>query len=160
MGKPIQAFDVQMAMLAVLVFPLTVLVFTGISAAAPFGTSGVTNPGPHGLTQMLYAFVSGAGNNGSAFGGLGANTAWYNATTGVAMAAGRYLVIVPVLAIAGNLAGKKRVPPSPGTFPVTGPLFGALLVGVILIVGALTFFPALSLGPVVEHLVMQQGRTF
>jgi K+-transporting ATPase ATPase A chain len=160
MGKSIQAFDVQMAMLAVLVFPLTILVLTGISSVTAFGTASITNPGPHGLTQILYAFVSGSGNNGSAFGGFGANTPWYNATIGLAMLLGRYFVIVPVLAIAGNLARKKRVPPSPGTFPVTTPLFGALLVSVILIVGALTFVPALSLGPVVEHLLMRQGQTF
>jgi len=161
LGKKIEAYDVQMSMLAVLIFPLTVLLFTAVSAVSPsFGTPSISNPGPHGLTQILYAFVSAAGNNGSAFGGLGANTPWYNAALGLAMLAGRFLFIVPMLAVAGNLAGKKRVPPSPGTFPVTTPLFAVLLVSVVLIVGALTFFPALSLGPILEHLMMGQGRTF
>jgi K+-transporting ATPase ATPase A chain len=161
LGKKIEAFDVQMAMLAVLVFPLTILVLTGIAIASPsFGTSSVFNPGPHGISEILYAYTSGAGNNGSAFAGLAADTPWYNVSIGVAMLVGRFLIIVPVLALAGHLAGKKRVPPSPGTFPVTTPLFAVLLVSVILIVGALTFFPALSLGPVVEHLVLQQGGTF
>jgi K+-transporting ATPase ATPase A chain len=161
LGKKIEAYDVQMSMIAVLVFPLTVLLFTAVSIASPaFGTSSISNPGPHGLTQVLYAFVSAAGNNGSAFGGLGANTPWYNVTLGFAMLAGRFLFIVPMLAVAGHLAGKKRVPPSPGTFPVTTPLFAVLLVSVVLIVGALTFFPALSLGPILEHLMMGQGRTF
>ncbi len=161
LGKKIEAFDVQMAMLAVLIFPLTVLAFTAVSAVSPsFGTSSISNPGPHGLSQMLYAFVSAAGNNGSAFGGLGANTPWYNVALGLAMLAGRFLFIVPMLAVAGSLAAKKRVPPSPGTFPVTTPLFGVLLVSVVLIVGALTFFPALSLGPILEHLLMGQGKTF
>ncbi|MCX6550995.1 MAG: potassium-transporting ATPase subunit KdpA, partial [Acidobacteria bacterium] len=161
LGKRIQAFDVQMAMLAILVFPIAVLVFTGISLVSPtFGTSSLTNPGPHGLSQVLYAFTSAAGNNGSAFAGLAANTPWYNIALGFAMLAGRFLVIVPVLAVAGSLARKKRVPPSSGTFPVTGPLFTVLLVGVVVIVGALTFFPALSLGPVVEDLVMRQGQVF
>ena len=161
LGKKIEAYDVQMAMLVVLVFPLTILVFSAISAAAPsFGRSSVLNPGPHGLSEILYAYSSGTGNNGSAFAGLNANTNWYNATIGVAMLIGRFLMIIPMLAIAGNLGRKKRVPASPGTFPVTTPLFTALLVGVVLIVGALTFFPALSLGPIVEHLLMLQGKVF
>jgi K+-transporting ATPase ATPase A chain len=161
LGKKIQAFDVQMAMLVVLVFPLTILVLAGISAVSPsFGTSSLNNAGPHGLSEILYAFTSATGNNGSAFAGLNANTRWYNLTVGFATLVGRFLMIVPMLAIAGNLARKKRVPPSPGTFPVTTPLFSALLVGVIVIVGALTFFPALSLGPIVEHLLMNQGRVF
>ena len=148
LGKKIQAFDVQMAMLAVLVFPLTILG----SPASPWSRRrsarrASLNPGPHGLTEILYAFTSGTGNNGSAFAGISANTPWYNTTLGLAMLIGRFLVIVPVLALAGHLAGKKRVPPSAGTFPVTTPLFVVLLVSVILIVGALTFFPALSLGP-------------
>ncbi|HME32749.1 MAG TPA: potassium-transporting ATPase subunit KdpA, partial [Terriglobales bacterium] len=125
-----------------------------------FGTSSISNPGPHGFTQMLYAYVSGAGNNGSAFGGLNANTLWYNTTIGFDMLIGRFLMIIPMLAIAGNLAGKKYVPPSLGTFPVTTPLFTVLLIGVILIVGALTFFPALSLGPILEHLLLQAGKVF
>ncbi len=161
MGKKIEAFDVKMAMLAVLIFPLTILIFTGISAVAPsFGTSSITNPGPHGLSQILYAFTSGAGNNGSAFGGLNANTHWYNVTIGIATLVGRFFIIIPMLAIAGNLARKKYVPPSAGTFPVTTPLFTVLLVAVIIIVGALTFFPALSLGPILEHLLLHAGKTF
>jgi K+-transporting ATPase ATPase A chain len=161
LGKKIQAYDVQMAMLAVLVFPLTILVFTGISMVAPsFGTSSIANPGPHGLSEILYAFTSGTANNGSAFGGLSANTRWYNLTIGMATLIGRFLIIIPMLAIAGSLGRKKGIPPSPGTFPVTTPLFAALLVSVILIVGALTFFPALSLGPIVEHLLMANGRVF
>jgi potassium-transporting ATPase potassium-binding subunit len=161
LGKKVQAYDVQMAMLVILVFPLTILVLTAISVVSPsFGTSSITNPGPHGLSQILYAFTSGTGNNGSAFGGLSANTRWYNVTIGFATLIGRFFMIIPMLAIAGSLGRKKRVPPSPGTFPVTTPLFSALLVGVILIVGALTFFPALSLGPIVEHLLMAQGQVF
>ena len=161
LGKKIQAYDVQMAMLVVLVFPIVILVFTAISAVSPgFGLSSLNNSGPHGLSEMLYAYTSGAGNNGSAFAGLNANTGWYNTTLGVTMLAGRFLMIIPMLAIAGSLGRKKRVPPSAGTFPVTTPLFAALLVSVILIVGALTFFPALSLGPIVEHLLMHAGQTF
>jgi len=161
LGKKIEAYDVQMAMLVTLVFPLTILAFSGISSVAPsFGTSSILNPGPHGLSEILYAYTSATGNNGSAFGGLNANTNWYNVSIGVAVLIGRFMMIVPMLAIAGNLGRKKRVPPSPGTFPVTTPLFAALLVSVILIVGALTFFPALSLGPIVEHLLMQKGQVF
>jgi potassium-transporting ATPase potassium-binding subunit len=161
LGKKVQAHEVQMAMLVVLVFPLTILVLTAISAVSPgFGTSSITNPGPHGLSQILYAFTSGTGNNGSAFGGLNANTHWYNVAIGAATLIGRFFMIIPMLAIAGSLGRKKRVPPSPGTFPVTTPLFSALLVGVIVIVGALTFFPALSLGPIVEHLLMAKGQVF
>jgi K+-transporting ATPase ATPase A chain len=160
LGKKIQAYDVQMAMLVVLVFPLTILALSAISSVASFGTSSITNPGPHGLSQILYAFASGTGNNGSAFGGLNANTHWYNTTIGFATLVGRFFMIIPMLAIAGNLGRKKRVPPSSGTFPVTTPLFAGLLVSVVLIVGALTFFPALSLGPIVEHLLMTQGQVF
>ena len=160
LGKKIEAYDVKMAMLVVLVFPLVILLFTGISVVHGFGLSSVANPGPHGLSEMLYAFTSGAGNNGSAFGGLTANTPWYDSTMGLTMLAGRFLMIIPMLAIAGNLAGKKYVPASLGTFPVTTPLFTVLLIGVILIVGALTFFPALSLGPILEHLLMVAGKTF
>jgi K+-transporting ATPase ATPase A chain len=160
LGKKIEAYDVKMAMLVALVFPLVILVFTGISSASGFGISSISNPGPHGLTQILYAFTSGAGNNGSAFGGLTVNTLWYDATIGITMLIGRFFMIIPMLAIAENLAEKKYVPPSLGTFPVTTPLFTALLIGVILIVGALTFFPALSLGPVLEHLLMATGKTF
>ncbi len=161
LGKKVQAYDVQMAMLVVLVFPLTILVLTAISVVAPsFGTSSILNPGPHGLSEILYAFTSATGNNGSAFGGLNANTKWYNVAIGMATLIGRFFMIIPMLAIAGSLGRKKRVPPSAGTFPVTTPLFSALLVGVILIVGALTFFPALSLGPIVEHLLMTKGQVF
>jgi potassium-transporting ATPase potassium-binding subunit len=160
LGKKIEAYDVKMAMLVALVFPLVILVFTGISSVNGFGTSSITNPGPHGLTQILYSFTSQAGNNGSAFAGLVTNTLWYNTAGGLTMLIGRFLMIIPMLAIAGNLAGKKYVPPSLGTFPVTTPLFTALLIGVVLIVGALTFFPALSLGPILEHLLMQVGKVF
>jgi K+-transporting ATPase ATPase A chain len=161
LGKKIQAFEVQMAMLTVLVFSLVTLAFTAVSAVSPdFGTVGVLNPGPHGLSEMLYAYASGAGNNGSAFGGLSANTNWYNTTIGIAMLTGRFLMLIPPLAIAGSLAGKTSGPPSPGSLPVTTPLFATLLVGVVVIVGALTFFPALSLGPIVEHFLMQNGQVF
>jgi K+-transporting ATPase ATPase A chain len=159
LGKKIESYDVKMAMLVVLVFPLTILVLTAISAVAPsFGTSQLNNPGPHGLTELLYAFTSGTGNTGSAFAGISANTLWYNTTMGVAMLVGRFMMIIPMLAIAGNLARKKIVPPSLGTFPVTTPLFTTLLVSVIVIVGALTFFPVLSLGPIVEELLMRGGH--
>jgi potassium-transporting ATPase potassium-binding subunit len=160
LGKKIEAYDVKMAMLVTLVFPLVILVLTGISSVKGFGTSSISNAGPHGLTQILYAFTSMAGNNGSAFGGLSGNTPWYNIAGGMTMLIGRFFMILPMLAIAGNLAKKKYVPPSLGTFPVTTPLFSILLVGVIVIVGALTFFPALSLGPILEHLLMQAGKTF
>jgi potassium-transporting ATPase potassium-binding subunit len=160
LGKKIEAYDVKMAMLVTLVFPLIILVLTGISTVEGFGTSSITNPGPHGLTQILYAFTSMAGNNGSAFAGLNGNTLWYNTAGAATMLIGRFFMIIPMLAIAGNLAKKKTVPASAGTFPVTTPLFTVLLVSVILIVGALTFFPALSLGPVLEHLLMMAGKTF
>jgi len=160
LGKKIEAYDVKMAMLVVLIFPLLILTFSAISVVKPFGTSGIANPGPHGMTEILYAFTSGAGNNGSAFAGLTVNTPWYDTTMAVTMLAGRFLMIIPMLAIAGNLAQKKYVPPSLGTFPVTTPLFTTLLVGVILILGALTFFPALSLGPILEHLLMSAGKAF
>lgn len=161
LGKKIESYDVKMAMLVVLVFPLVILIFTAISVVAPgFGTSQIANPGPHGLSEILYAFTEGAGNNGSAFAGISANTLWYNSTIGITMLIGRFMMIIPMLAVAGNLARKKIVPPSLGTFPVTTPLFTTLLVSVIVIVGALTFFPALSLGPIVEHLLMYAGKTF
>src|ERR1700674_5789121 len=160
LGKKIEAYDVKMAMLVVLVFPLVILGFSAISAVEGFGTSSILNPGPHGLSEILYSFTSQAGNNGSAFGGLNTNTLWYNIAGGITMLAGRFLMILPMLAIACNLARKKYVPPSLGTFPVTTPLFTGLLIGVILIVGALTFFPALSLGPILEHLLMGAGKTF
>jgi K+-transporting ATPase ATPase A chain len=160
LGKKIEAYDVKMAMLVTLVFPLVILALAAISSVEGFGTSSISNAGPHGLTQILYAFTSMAGNNGSAFAGLNGNTLWYNTAGAMTMLIGRFFMIIPMLAIAGNLAKKKYVPPSLGTFPVTTPLFSVLLVGVILIVGALTFFPALSLGPILEHLLMSVGKTF
>jgi K+-transporting ATPase ATPase A chain len=160
LGKKIEAYDVKMAMLVSLVFPLIILTLAGISVVKGFGTAGITNPGPHGLSQILYAFTSSAGNNGSAFAGLIPNTTWYDTATGITTLVGRFFMIIPMLAIAGNLAQKKYVPPSLGTFPVTTPLFTLLLISVILILGALTFFPALSLGPILEHLLMHVGKTF
>jgi potassium-transporting ATPase potassium-binding subunit len=160
LGKKIEAYDVKMAMLVSLVFPLVILSLTGISVVKGFGTAGISNAGPHGLTEILYAFTSAAGNNGSAFGGLTVNTVWYDTAIGLTMLIGRFLMIIPMLAIAGNLAQKKYVPPSLGTFPVTTPLFTMLLISVILILGALTFFPALSLGPILEHLLLHVGKTF
>jgi K+-transporting ATPase ATPase A chain len=160
LGKKIEAYDVKMAMLTTLVFPLVILGFTAVAVLKNFGTSSILNPGPHGFSEILYAYTEGAGNNGSAFGGLTANTLWYDTTIGLTTLVGRFLMIIPMLAIAGSLAKKKYVPPSLGTFPVTTPLFTFLLISVILIVGALTFFPALSLGPILEHLLMGIGKTF
>jgi len=160
LGKKIEAYDVKMAVLVVLVFPLVILTFAAISTLYTFGTSSILNPGPHGLSEILYSYTSQAGNNGSAFAGLSTNTPWYNVSGGFTMLIGRFLMIIPMLGIAGSLARKKYVPPSLGTFPVTTPLFTVLLIGVILIVGALTFFPALSLGPILEHLLMGAGKTF
>lgn len=161
LGKKLEAYDVKMAMLNVLIFPLTVLILTAIASVSPsFGTSQLNNAGPHGLTEMLYAYVSGTGNNGSAFAGISANTYWYNSTIGAAMLLGRFFMIIPMLALAASLGRKKITPPSLGTFPVTTPLFTTLLVSVIIIVGALTFFPVLSLGPIVEHLQMYAGQTY
>ncbi len=160
LGKKIEAYDVKMAMLAILILPLLILVFTAISVVWPSFLASIANPGPHGLSEIFYAFASGAGNNGSAFAGLNANTLWYNTTLGVDMLFGRFLMIIPMLAIAGNLARKKTVPASPGTFPVATPTFAVLLMSVILVVGALTYFPVLSLGPVLEHLLMAAGKVF
>jgi K+-transporting ATPase ATPase A chain len=160
LGKKIETKEVKLAMLYVLVFPLVILAFTAWASVVPSGVSSLNNAGPHGLSEILYAFTSAVGNNGSAFAGLNANTPWYNVALGIAMLVGRFLMIVPALAIAGVLAGKKSVPPGPGTLPTNGPLFAALLVGVIVIVGALTFFPVLGLGPIVEHFIMQSGRAF
>jgi K+-transporting ATPase ATPase A chain len=161
LGKKIESFDVKMAMLYVLIFPLSILGFSAVALMMPsLGLSALGNVGPHGLSEILYAYTSATGNNGSAFGGLSANTHWYNLSLSTAMLVGRFFMIVPMLAMAGNLAGKKLVPPSPGTFPVHTPLFSALLMGVVLIVGALTFFPALSLGPILEHLMMHAGKSF
>jgi K+-transporting ATPase ATPase A chain len=160
LGKKIESYDVKMAMLAILVLTFTILGFSAFAIVKPFGTSSISNPGPHGFSQVLYAYVSSTGNNGSAFGGLNVNTMWYNTSTAVAQLLGRFFMIIPVLAIAGSLAKKKTVPESAGTFPVTGALFACLLVSTILIVGALTFFPALSLGPILEHLLMSAGKAF
>ncbi len=160
LGTKIEGYEVKMAMLVALVFPLIILALAAISSVKGFGTGSIANPGPHGLSEILYAFTSATGNNGSAFGGLNANTLWYNVSIGLATLGGRFLMIIPMLAIAGNLARKKYVPASVGTFPVTTPLFGVLLIGVILILGALTFFPALSLGPILEHLLMNAGKAF
>ena len=160
LGKKIEAYDVKMAMLTVLIFSLVILVFTAIGVMTPQGKAGISNPGPHGLSQILYAYTEGAANNGSAFAGGNWNSPWYNTTIAFDMLLGRFFMIIPVLAIAGNLARKKIVPESLGTFPVTTPLFSALLVSVILIVSALTFFPALSLGPILEHLLMHAGKIF
>jgi K+-transporting ATPase ATPase A chain len=160
LGKKIETRDVKYAMLYALVFAFIILFFTGWSAVAPYGLSSLNNNGPHGLTEMLYAFSSGAANNGSAFAGISANTPWYNTTLGLDMLFGRFWMILPALALAGSLAGKKVAPPGPGTLPTNGPLFAALLVGVILVVGALTYFPALSLGPVVEHFAAQAGKVY
>jgi potassium-transporting ATPase potassium-binding subunit len=160
LGKKIESYDVKMAMLAILILTFTILGFSALAIIKPFGTSSISNPGPHGLSQVLYAYVSSAGNNGSAFGGLNANTMWYNTSTAVAQLLGRFFMIIPVLAIAGSLAKKRIVPESVGTFPVTGGLFSGLLVATIVIVGALTFFPALSLGPILEHLLMAAGKSF
>jgi K+-transporting ATPase ATPase A chain len=161
LGKKIESYDVQMAMLYLLIFPLVILGFAAIAVLMPnLGLSALTNHGPHGFSEILYAYTSTAANNGSAFAGLSANTHWYNYSLGVAMFLGRFMMIIPMLAIAGNLAGKKIVPETAGTFPVTTPLFTILLTSVILIVGALTFFPALSLGPILEHLLLHAGHTF
>jgi K+-transporting ATPase ATPase A chain len=160
LGKKIQSREVQMAMLYVLAFPATVLLMTAVSVVLPAGLEGLNNAGPHGLSEILYAFSSTVGNNGSAFAGLTGSTYYYNTTFGFAVLVGRFALIVPTLALGGSLAEKKIAPETAGTFPVTGPLFVTLLVGVILIVGALTFFPALALGPIVEHLSMSAGRVF
>jgi len=161
LGKKIEGYDIKLSMLYVLIFPLIILTLTAIFILSPtIGLSSLANAGPHGLTEMLYAFTSAVGNNGSAFAGLNANTWWFNVALAWAMLGGRFLMVIPVLALAGNLAGKKSVPPSPGTFPVNSALFTLLLVGVVVIVGALTFFPALSLGPILEHLLLKSGQVF
>ena len=158
LGKKVEAKEMKMAMLYVLVVAASILGFSALAAVTTFGLAGRLNPGPHGFSEILYAYASATGNNGSAFAGLAANTVFYNTTTGLAMLIGRFLTIIPLMAIAGSLAGKKTVPATSGTFPTTGWLFVGLLVGVILIVGALTFFPAFALGPVVEHFLMRGGR--
>ena len=160
LGKKIEAREMKLAMLAVLILPLVILGFTAASAMLPAALDSLANAGPHGLSELLYAYSSAAGNNGSAFAGLNANTPWFNTTLGISMALGRFAYVVPVLAIAGSIASKKRVPATAGTFPTDTPLFVGLLVGVILILGGLQFFPALSLGPLVEHVLMLAGQTF
>jgi K+-transporting ATPase ATPase A chain len=160
LGKKIQAYEVKMAMLALLVLAIDILGFAAWGAVSRWGLAGLNNAGPHGLSEILYAFSSGTGNNGSAFAGLSANTPWYNTTLGLAMLIGRFLMIVPVLAMAGSLAQKKIAPASAGTFPVSGGTFVVLLLGTILLVGALNFLPALTLGPIVEHFLTLQGKLF
>jgi potassium-transporting ATPase potassium-binding subunit len=160
LGKKIEAREVKLAMLYVLIFPLIILGFSGWAAVAPYGVSSLNNAGPHGISEILYAFSSAGGNNGSAFAGLNANTPFFNTTLGLAMLAGRFLMIIPVLAIAGSMVGKRTVAPGPGTFPTNGLVFVTLLTSVIVIVGALTFFPALSLGPIAEHFVALTGKTY
>lgn len=160
LGKKIEAYDVKMAMLSILVLCVSILGFTAWASVSSWGPAGLNNQGPHGLSEMLYAFSSGTGNNGSAFAGLTANTPWYNTTLGIAMLVGRFLMIVPIMALAGSLAAKKILPPSAGTFPVSGFTFIALLVGTVLLVGALNFLPVLSLGPVVEHFLTAHGKLF
>jgi K+-transporting ATPase ATPase A chain len=160
LGKKIEAKEMKMALLAILCLPLAMLIFTAIATVLPSAVASIGTAGPHGFSEILYAYTSAAANNGSAFGGLTGNTPWYNITLGIAMLMGRFLVIIPALAIAGSLVAKKTVPASAGTFPTDGPLFVGLLTGTILIVGGLTFLPALALGPVVEHLVMIAGQTF
>jgi K+-transporting ATPase ATPase A chain len=160
LGKKIEAKEVKMALLAILILPFSILGFTAIATVVDAGLAGPANQGPHGFSEILYAYTSGTGNNGSAFAGISANTLFYNTTIGLAMFIGRFLMIVPMVAIAGSLAAKKIVPASGGTFPTNGPLFVGLVVGVILIVGGLTFFPALALGPIVEHFAMMAGTLY
>lgn len=160
LGKKIEQKEMKMAALAILILPASILGFTAIASVLPVGTSSILNPGPHGLSEMLYAYTSGTGNNGSAFAGLSANTPFYNWTIGFAMLIGRFAFVVPVMALAGSLVHKRVVPAGLGTFPTTGPLFVVLLIGVVLIVGALTYFPAYALGPIVEHLQMLAGKAF
>jgi K+-transporting ATPase ATPase A chain len=165
LGKKIEQKEVKMAMLALLVLAASILLFSALSSVVPFAkggywnppgpaTANLANPGAHGFSEILYAYTSGTGNNGSAFAGISANTPWYNLTIGGAMMLGRFFMLLPLLAVAGSLVEKKQVPASAGTLPTHGPLFVGLLVGVVIIVGALTFFPALSLGPIVEHLML------
>jgi K+-transporting ATPase ATPase A chain len=160
LGKKIQSYEVKMAMLSLLILAISILGFSAWASVSKWGLAGLNNAGPHGLSEMLYAYSSGTGNNGSAFAGLTANTPWYNTTLGLAMLIGRFLMIVPILAMAGSLAQKKIAPPSAGTFPVAGGMFVVLLLGTVLLVGALNFLPALTLGPVVEHFLTAQGKLF
>jgi len=158
LGKKIEAYDVKMAVLTILILIFSILGFTAWAAISDWGLAGLNNKGPHGLSEILYAYASGTGNNGSAFAGLNANTVWFNTTLGIAMLLGRFFMIVPILAMAGNLAQKKLIPPSEGSLPVSGFTFMIMLIGTVLIVGALTFFPVLSLGPVVEHFLMTGSK--
>lgn len=160
LGKKIEAREMKLAMLALLILPLAILGFSAAAAMLPNALASLANAGPRGLSEILYAYSSAAGNNGSAFAGLSANTPWYNTTLGIAMLLGRFAYVVPVMAIAGAIAAKKKVPASSGTFPTHGPLFVGLLIGVILILGGLQYFPALALGPIVEHFLMHAGKTF
>ncbi|MGH7992111.1 MAG: potassium-transporting ATPase subunit KdpA, partial [Limisphaerales bacterium] len=160
LGKKIESYDVKMVLLALVILAFIILGFTAWACVSNSGTSSLNNQGPHGLSEMLYAYSSGAGNNGSAFAGLNANTPWYDTTLGIDMLLGRFAMIVPLLALAGSLARKKRVPASAGTFPVTGITFVVLLVGTVILVGALTFLPALALGPIVEHFLMLKRTLF
>jgi K+-transporting ATPase ATPase A chain len=160
LGKKIEAREMKLAMLALLILPLSILGFSSAAAILPSALEGLANAGPHGLSELLYAYSSATGNNGSAFAGLSADTPWYNTTLGIAMMLGRFGYIIPMMAIAGSIAGKTKVPASAGTFPTHTPLFVALLVGVILIMAGLEFFPALALGPIVEHFSMIGGTTY
>jgi potassium-transporting ATPase potassium-binding subunit len=160
LGKKIEAYDVKMAMLSLLILAISILGFAAWAIVSKWGLAGLNNNGPHGLSEILYAFSSGAGNNGSAFGGLSGNTPWYNTTLGLDMLFGRFLMIVPIMALAGSLVQKKVAPPSAGTFPVHGGTFLILLLGTVLLIGALNFLPALTLGPIVEHFLMQGGKLF
>jgi K+-transporting ATPase ATPase A chain len=160
LGKKIEAREVKLVIFAILAVTVGILLFASAAIVTPAGLAGLGNAGPHGLSEILYAFASTDANNGSAFGGLGVNTVFYNSMLGAMMLIGRFIVIIPILAIAGSFAAKKTVPPSSGTFPTDTGLFVALLIGVILIVGGLTFFPALALGPIVEHLALQSGVSF
>ncbi len=160
LGKKIEAKEMKMAMLAILILPVAILGFSAVAAVLPAALAGLGNAGPHGLSEIYYAYTSAAGNNGSAFGGLSANSPWWNTTLGLTMLLGRFAYIVPVLAIAGSLAAKPKLAPSSGTFPTHGPLFVGLLAGIILILGGLQFFPALALGPIAEQVQMLAGKTF
>ena len=160
LGKKIESREMKLAIFALLVLPFVILAFTAVSAMLPSALSSLNNAGPHGLSELLYAYSSAAGNNGSAFAGLNANTPWFNTTLGITMLLGRFAYIVPVMAIAGSLAGKTKLAASSGTFPTHGALFIGLLAGVILILGGLQFFPALALGPIVEHFLMHAGKAF
>jgi K+-transporting ATPase ATPase A chain len=160
LGKKVEAHEVKLAMLAILILTFVILGLAATASVLPSALASRNNPGPHGFSEILYAYLSGAGNNGSAFAGLNANTPWFNVSLAIAMFLGRYFMIIPILGIAGSFAAKKKIPASAGTFPVTGPIFTFLLVGVIVIVGALTFFPAFCLGPIVEHVLMRAGTIF